>query len=131
MRINEIINEDIDLSGYSSEQRKIIAGDEYLAMDHIGSDGETIGPIIEPVSKVKNLAINTRYWEKLQTDPEEIERTNNIMQVLKSGEKQLPIWVLVNDFETFGNPRLYEGFHRLAAAMELKLQTIPVCYIAR
>ena len=131
MRINEIINEDIDLSGYSSAQQKIIAGDEHLAMDHIGSDGETIGPIIEPVSKVKNLAINTRYWEKLQTDPEEIERTNNIMQVLKSGEKQLPIWVLVNDFETFGNPRLYEGFHRLVAAMELKLPTIPVCYIAR
>jgi hypothetical protein len=131
MRINEIINEDIDLSGYSSEQRKIIAGDEHLAMDHIGSDGETIGPIIEPVSKVKNLAINTRYWEKLQTDPEEIERTTNIMQMLKSGEKQLPIWVLVNDFETFGNPKLYEGFHRLVAAMELKLQTIPVCYIAR
>ena len=131
MRINEIINEDIDLSGYSSEQRKIIAGDEHLAMDHIGSDGETIGPIIEPVSKVKNLAINTRYWEKLKIDPEEIKRTTNIMQMLKSGEKQLPIWVLVNDFETFGNPRLYEGFHRLAAAMELKLQTIPVCYIAR
>jgi hypothetical protein len=113
------------LQGFTRQEQSIIGYDESTAMDQIGYPTRSMGPVVKPIPEVAHLF--KAWWSS--SDADDAARVKKIKRLLQSGAKQLPVWIMVDDFDTFANPHLLEGFHRFAAAMELKLPTIPVCYI--
>lgn len=113
------------LRDYSRQEQEIIRYDESTAMDQIGYATQSMGPVVKPIPEIAHLF--KAWWSS--SDADDMARIKKITRLLQSGAKQLPVWIMVEDFDTFGSPHLLEGFHRFAAALELKLPTIPVCYI--
>lgn len=113
------------LRDYSRQEQEIIRYDESTAMDQIGYAARSMGPVVKPIPEIAHLF--KAWWSS--SDADDMARIKKITRLLQSGAKQLPVWIMVDDFDTFGSPHLLEGFHRFAAALELKLPTVPVCYI--
>jgi hypothetical protein len=58
--------------------------------------------------------------------PEDEERTNRILKLLKRGAKPLPMYVEANDPDLF----VMEGRHRMVAFWLAGMKTIPVAYVS-
>ena len=58
--------------------------------------------------------------------PEDAERTENILDALKSGADPLPVYVEKDDPDLF----VMEGRHRMVAFMLAGMKTIPVAYVS-
>jgi pyrimidine deaminase RibD-like protein/GNAT superfamily N-acetyltransferase len=59
--------------------------------------------------------------------PEDEERTNRILRLLKRGEQPMPIYVEANDPDLF----VMEGRHRMVAFWLAGMKTIPVAYASK
>jgi hypothetical protein len=58
--------------------------------------------------------------------PEDEERTNRILKLLKRGAQPLPIYVEAGDPDFF----VMEGRHRMVAFWLAEMKTIPVAYVS-
>jgi len=111
MRAKEFLSENDDA---------IIQHDRGNARERAGIDDylQQSKPMLIATARVASMLNKHRLNHRSEEDQERIEK---IKQKLKSGAKQLPVWVYDGE--------VYEGIHRTLAALELKLPTIPVIFL--
>lgn len=104
---------------------------------HISQDLEDVADWMNTTPDKLNIVVKQEPIEKFIKQiremygtydefPEDEERTNRILKLLKRGAKPLPMYVEANDPDLF----VMEGRHRMVAFWLVGMTTIPIAYVS-
>ena len=119
MKITEVIEPIINVDGFDHQ-----LGDLEAAAEWLGQNDINIDLIEEPIElfmpQIKEM------YDTYKEFPNDSKRTKNILEKLKRGEPEYPIYVKKGDSHRF----VMEGRHRMVAFWLVGLKNIPVAYVS-